>query len=240
MELTRKERSVVQLLRRKRIATLAILCHELTVSRMTVVRALNKHGYHSSVNHNASYYTLRDLPRFDEDGLWSYRGVCFSKHGSLAQTLLALAQNSPAGSMVRELEKRVQTRVGNLLSRLCRERKLSRCFVGHEAVYMAVDDERRQQQQEERERRQRELQASRGSSAADRLDLPPRYDVATVLEVLIQVIKTPRANAAQIGKALRGRGLKINTVQVQQVLEFYALQKKRHTGRGGAGTAAGA
>ena len=34
------------------------------------------HFMYGSINHNASYYTLHDIPRFDEDGLWSYRNIC--------------------------------------------------------------------------------------------------------------------------------------------------------------------
>ena len=45
MELTRKESDVVQRLRRKRVATMKALRHELAISHMTVVRALRKYGY---------------------------------------------------------------------------------------------------------------------------------------------------------------------------------------------------
>ena len=98
MDLTQKESEVVQRLRRKRIGTMKILREELAVSHMTVFRALNKYGYYSSVNHNASYYTLHDIPRFDEDGLWIYRKICFSEHGSLSETLVNLVPSNPVGS----------------------------------------------------------------------------------------------------------------------------------------------
>jgi hypothetical protein len=58
--------------------------------------------------------------------------------------------------------------------------------------------------------------------------------VVTVLEVLIQVIKTPAANAAELAKSLRSRGVKITAVQVQRVLDFYSVKKKRHHRRRGA------
>jgi hypothetical protein len=230
MELTRKESEVVQRLRRNRIGTMRILCEELAVSHMTVFRALNKYGYHSSVNHNASYYTLHDIPRFDGDGLWTYREVCFSEHGSLRRTLVRLTEKSPVGLTVAELEQRVRTKVGNLLSRLCQQQQLSRCFAGRQAVYLAVDRERQQQQRQERERQ--ESHAPRASSSMDTgTGFPPRYDVVTVLEVLIQIIKTPAAEAVELAKALRARGVKITAVQVQRVLDFYAIQKKRNTRR---------
>jgi hypothetical protein len=229
MDLTRKESEVVRRLRRKRIGTMKTLCAELAVSHMTVFRALSKYGYHSSVNHNASYYTLHDIPRFDVDGLWTYRKVCFSEHGSLSRTLVNLAEKSPAGLTVTELEQRVKTRVGNLLSRLCQQQQLNRCFAGREAVYLAVDTERQRQQ----ERARQESYSLRASSSSDaaQVRFPPRYDVITVLEVLMQIIKTPAAEAAELAKMLRVRGVKTTAVKVQRVLDFYGIKKKRNTRR---------
>lgn len=202
------------------------LCEELVVSRMTVVRGLNRYGYYSSVNLNASYYTLHDTPRFNELGLWTYRDICFSKHGSLGNTLVALAENAPGGLTVLELEQLVKTKVGNLLSRLCRQNELSRFFAGRHAVYLAVDDKIRQRQQQQRERARQESQARLSSSDTAWGTFPSGCDVVTVLEVLMQIIKTPKADAAELARALRARGVKITAVQVQRVLKFYAIQKK--------------
>ena len=229
MDLTQKESEVVRRLRRKRIGTMKILREELAVSHMTVFRALQKYGYHSSVNHNASYYTLHDIPRFDEDGLWTYRKICFSEHGSLSKTLVNLVKESPTGLTVAELEQRVKTKVGNLLSRLCQQQQLGRCFAGREAVYLAADTER--QRQQERERQESRVLQAFSSSDAEPARFPPGYEVITVLEILMQTIKTPAADAAELAKALRVRGVKITAVKVQRVLDFYGIKKKRNTRR---------
>jgi hypothetical protein len=229
MDLTQKESEVVRRLRRKRIGTMKILREELAVSHMTVFRALQKYGYHSSVNRNASYYTLHDIPRFDEDGLWTYREICFSEHGSLSKTLVNLVRESPTGLTVAELEQRVKTKVGNLLSRLCQQQQLGRCFAGREAVYLAADTER--QRQQERERQESRVLQAFSSSDAEPARFPPGYEVITVLEILMQTIKTPAADAAELAKALRVRGVKTTAVKVQRVLDFYGIKKKRNTRR---------
>jgi hypothetical protein len=231
MELTRTEARVVNRLRSKRVDTMNDLCQQLHVSHMSVVRALKKYGYFTSINHNASYYTLHDIPCFDDDGLWSYRKICFSSHRTLDKTLVALVHSSAAGLSVAQLQQRLGTQVGNLLSRLCRQQELTRCFAGRQAIYLAVEPQRQQRQREQLELQQ---QAARSTTAEDTLgpSFPPRCDVVLVLEVLIQIIKTPRADAAELAKAIRTRGLKINARQVQRVIDFYALQKKRHTRHG--------
>jgi hypothetical protein len=242
MELTPSESKVMHRLRRLRVATMETLRRDLDVSHMTVVRACQKYGYFSSINRNASFYTLRDTPDFDPDGLWTYRGICFSRHRTLEKTLVALVHDSPAGLTVAELEARLHTRVGNLLSRLCRRKAVDRGAHGRQAVYLASDGPRQRQQRATRERL-REEGAQRATAVAPvatpRDSFPPRLEVVVVLEVLLQCIKTPRADAAAVARRLRAAGRKITAVQVQRVFAFYDLKKKRHTGRRGAGSATG-
>jgi hypothetical protein len=235
MQLTRTETNVVSRLRSKRVATMDFLCQQLRVSHMSVVRALKKYGYFTSINHNAAYYTLHDIPRFDDDGLWSYRNICFSSHRTLAKTLVALVQNAPAGLSVAQLQQRLNTKVGNLLSRLCQENELTRCFLGRQAVYLAVEPQRQQRQRQELERQQPQQQSPATTTALGETDspsFPPRCDVVLVLEVLIQIIKAPTADAAGLAQAIRARGVQINARQVQRVIDFYSLQKKRNPRRG--------
>ena len=216
----------MQRLRRKRVATMKALRHELAISHMTVVRALRKYGYYTSVNFNAIFYTLHDIPHFDEDGLWTYRNICFSQHHNLDKAIVALVHNAPAGRTVAELEQRVNTKVANLLSRLCRQERLTRYFIGRQTAYLAVDRQRQLQQREQRDLSKQEKQDTTVSLDTKEPVYPPDCDIVMVLEVLIQIIKTPKADAAAVAQAVRARGINISAVGVQQVLDFYAIQKK--------------
>jgi hypothetical protein len=60
----------------ERIATLEHLKAALgTTGTMTVFRRLKALGYLSSYSHRGKYYTLLEIPEFDELGLWSYHSV---------------------------------------------------------------------------------------------------------------------------------------------------------------------
>jgi len=120
--LTDREQKLVNWLRQRKVASLQQLQRQFQVSHMTVFRALKKHGYYTSYNHNAAYYTPADVPQFDEWGLWAWRDVHFSREGTLLNTLRALVTQAPAGLTVGELQQRLQTRVANLLSRLSARR----------------------------------------------------------------------------------------------------------------------
>src|SRR3972149_12005335 len=109
-----------------------------TRSRMTVFRRLSPMGYVSSYSHAGRYYTLRDIPVFDPDGLWQHAGVLFSREGTLKKTLVRLVQQADAGQFHRELQVRLGLRVHNTLADLIAEQRLGRepldaanPFVGH-------------------------------------------------------------------------------------------------------------
>jgi hypothetical protein len=63
----------------------------------TARRRLKDWRAHTSYNQNGRYYALPDVPAFDGDGLWHWRGVFFSRYGNLKQTVVELIRRSSAG-----------------------------------------------------------------------------------------------------------------------------------------------
>src|SRR5258705_140699 len=87
-----------------KMATLGELKRALrTQVDLTVFRKLKQLDYLTSYSHRARYYTLRQIARFDADGLWSYDAVWFSGHGTLLATAEAWVQHSPQGYFAEEL-----------------------------------------------------------------------------------------------------------------------------------------
>ena len=79
--------SLITLFRRRLIATMGQMKAALgTVVDMTVFRKLRELPYSSSYSHRGRFYTLESLAEFDERGLWTCRGVQFSRFGSLIDT----------------------------------------------------------------------------------------------------------------------------------------------------------
>lgn len=58
---------------------------------------------YTSYNKNGKYYTLPQVPQFNQNGLWKYNDVGFSKHGNLKKTIVHLITTSSAGLSGREL-----------------------------------------------------------------------------------------------------------------------------------------
>lgn len=93
----------LNIFRRSKILTVWDLASMMQCSLITVRRKLKQWNTYTSYNKNGRYYVLPDVPQFDSNGLWHYRGICFSKYGNLTKTLVALVTNSKAGLNASEM-----------------------------------------------------------------------------------------------------------------------------------------
>ena len=99
------EKQVLDRFRRQKIATLDQLVKWLRCSAITVRRRLKKWQSFTSINQNGRYYSLPQIPVFDQNGLWRFQAVLFSKHGNLTQTIVALIANSAKGLSAVEIAR---------------------------------------------------------------------------------------------------------------------------------------
>src|SRR5260370_20035166 len=146
MPLPPHQAAVLHHCKHRTVAAMGQLRSALDTSAMPVVRALKQHGYFASFNHNARYYTLRETPRFDANGLWFYRSIGFSQHRTLPDTLVALVYDSLAGCAAPELALLLRTPVANLLALLVRQQRLARRPLGRHVVYLALQPQPQEQQ----------------------------------------------------------------------------------------------
>lgn len=134
-------------LHRKTIATLEQLKAALgTAATMTVFRCLKALRYLSSYSHRGKYYTLPEIPEFDEQGLWSYHSVCFSQHGNLMATVKDFVEEATAGWTAQELERIVHVEVKRPLLQLFQGRAIHREKLSGVYTYFSASAEKRRSQ----------------------------------------------------------------------------------------------
>ncbi len=110
-----------------------------TSVKMTALRKLRALGYLSSYSHTGRYYTLKQVARWDGHGLWVHKGVRFSRHGSLLETLAWLIDQSPDGRFASELVDVVRVRVQGALRTLYRRERALRHQIGSQFLYVSVE-----------------------------------------------------------------------------------------------------
>ena len=136
-----------QLLVERKIATMAELKSVLgTEVDMTVFRRLRELDYHSSYSHRGKYYTLHEVAEFDDLGLWCFRSVCFSRHGTLLKTCEVLVDGAEAGYASDELEHVLHVQVKDPLRKLALEGRISREKIDGRFVHFAADSSVRSKQ----------------------------------------------------------------------------------------------
>jgi hypothetical protein len=135
------------LLLRHQIATLDELKQALgTPVDVTVFRKLKPLDYLTSYSHRGRYYTLREIARFDDHGLWSQAGVWFSRFGTLLATAEAFVHRSPCGYFADELARALHVEVQDALHQLVQQGRVSRQIVSGLYLYTAIDPTLQRQQ----------------------------------------------------------------------------------------------
>jgi hypothetical protein len=128
------------LLLRQQIATLDEMKQALgTPVDLTVFRKLKPLGYLTSYSHRGRYYTLREIARFDDHGLWSQADVWFSRFGTLLATAEVFVNRSPRGYFADELARALHVQVQDALHQLTQQRRVTRQMVSGLYLYTATD-----------------------------------------------------------------------------------------------------
>lgn len=136
-----------QHLRRHKIADLPELKRALgTDTGLTVFRKLKELGYLASYTHRGRFYTLPNVARFDDHGLWSHEAVWFSRYGTLLSTVEAFVLASPNGYYADELADVLHAAVHEPLRHLFQRERLSRTEVDGRFLYTAIEAPQRRDQ----------------------------------------------------------------------------------------------
>ncbi len=171
---------LAQLVRRKNIATMPQLKQALgTSSDATVFRKLKELSYLTSYTHSGRYYTLEQIPSFDDQGLWSFRGVGFSRYGTLLSTVEAFIGRSEAGWHENELAAVLQVSVKEALLGLVRRGRVAREKVGGRYLYGVADQRARKKQV--LSRKHLEIEATFGTLARSGESMSDELKAAIVL-----------------------------------------------------------
>jgi hypothetical protein len=128
-----------KLFHRRKCWMLDQLAQTFGYALISVRRFLKQIGYFRSYTDNGRWYTLHDSPDFDRDGLWHYRGIGFSKHGSLTATIDHLVGRSPAGLSASELSQKLQHPCHAVLTQLHKAGRLDRLRPCGQFRYLAAD-----------------------------------------------------------------------------------------------------
>ena len=214
-------KALSNLFHKNRVAALDDLFRALdTQCRMSVFRRLKDIGYRTSYTHCDRYYTLENIPKFDERGLWFFQDVGFSKSGTLKATIKTLVESGPAGFTHEELEGLLHIRVHSTLWELVRENAIGREDLEGIYLYVSTSPERAAEQL----KRQKDIRAG----------IVAPLPTAMVIEILAEALLVGRVriSAGLVAARLGARGHSVSVEQVEGVFAQYGVMVEKKTARG--------
>ena len=91
------------LLKKIKIFTIEQIVSSLSCSIPTARLKIKQWHAYTSYNQNGRYYVLPNVPDFDQNDIWCFKGICFSKHGNLKKTIIHQVNNSTEGLSGKQL-----------------------------------------------------------------------------------------------------------------------------------------
>lgn len=206
------EADFVRTFRDARVLTLEDLRHRFSISRATAFRWLGEHGYFSSYNHRGRYFTIEEVARFDSRGLFCFGDACFSRYGTLKDTVAHFVADSTAGMTHEELSELLGVRVHNALLELVNEGAISRERIGPVFLYTSAEKEKGADQ----------VRVRMASGASD-FEPTSRQIIA----VLLELVRDAEASREEIAARCQRSGVQLGRATVDAVFTLYDLEKKR-------------
>lgn len=195
----------------KKIMTIKQLSKILACSQITAKRRLKKWKALTSINKNSKYYTLPEIPVFDQNGLWKFETVVFSKYGNLKKTIIELIKRSDAGLSGRQLSKLLPIqRNSSMLSQLQYQSEITR--EKHAGVYVYFSNS-----QEIYQRQKQQLA---------RLLPVKALSTAEVITILTALIKHHNFSSAFIAALPEVKRKKISRAAIDRFMEKHGFIKK--------------
>ena len=141
-----------KLLQSKIVMSIKQIRHELAGRpRSSLFRDLKEIECLTSYSHAGQYHALKSKVKFNVDGLWFYEQACFSRHGTLKNTLIRIISSSLAGMTHKELKTLLHIQVQNPLTHLVKINKLQRRVLAEQIfVYLSYDEPQVQDQWQKR------------------------------------------------------------------------------------------
>ncbi len=180
---------IEKLFAQRKCWTIEALHHQLEYAVISVRGFLKQMGYFSSFTHNSKWYTLQSIPDFDENGLWFYEKIGFSRHGNFKESIRYFIEQSRQGLSAQQLTELLQTPCSAVLTQMYHQGRIDRFKPRGAFIYLS-----RVPATNQRQVTQFQSPVVAGCSAQQLTAISAVY-------VLVEYIKNPQASVEMLSKA---------------------------------------
>ena len=202
----------ISMFRNRKVLSIKDLSGMIKKSNRTIYRYLAQWKTYTSYNFNGKYYTLQDIPVFDENGLWVYNDIRFSMHGNLTSTIQYLIDNSSIGLTLNQLQEILGSSIYSVLPKMAVDKLIFREKLSGVYVYFSINQELRTRQFDLLDKK--------------RFEITPAISCETAIKILVCRIQYPQLDFDTFVRKLHKQGVKSDATQIEAFFEFHGLEKK--------------
>ena len=197
---------------KRKIITIEELSSLLKSSIKTARRRLKLWGAYTSYNENGRFYTLSNIPEFDNNGLWVYQTIRFSKYGNLKQTTIKMIKISKAGYDAAELCDLLGIPVRSFLSILQKNKEIKREKIQGRFVYFSANEKEFIKQNIYRINMTRIIRLPKDTDA---------------ISILVEKIKNSHLNVEALSSRLRENNCFVTPENIRNLFDYHGLTVKK-------------
>ncbi|HHF53378.1 MAG TPA: hypothetical protein ENL43_03330 [candidate division WOR-3 bacterium] len=212
-----KENEVIKVFKEKRTMTVQELSKLMGCSVPTIRKRLTRWRVYTSYNRNGRYYVMPGIPGFDKNGLWNYRGIRFSRFGTLKQTVIQHVKASENGLSASEIGLLVGLNPRSFMLQFRNIPEIKREKIEGKYIYFSSLNTEYLAQKEKREVAYRE-----------RLLQLPSDSEATL--ILVDIIRHPDTTIKDSVRRLRRKGMSVEEKTISNLLDFHKIALKKTPG----------
>lgn len=207
------------LLKKQVVFTLSDLSTIMNISVRTVQRHLKQWDIIRSYDNNGKYFALRESSQYNKYFIWNYKGIHFSKYGTLKNTLVGVIKNSETGLSAKEIQQIIGLDTRSFLFHYKDSEEIRREKIQGYYVYFSSEISEYNYQ----------LTGRKKQLLSNKILISPLKNTVAIA-VLVELIKNPDFTEEKLLEHLRKQKIKscakLKSQEITEFLIFHGIKKK--------------
>jgi len=209
---------VENIIRSKKIQTFEQILKHVRCSDVTLRRDIRRIKGITSYTHQGRFITLKGIPKFDNNGIWFYRKVGFTKYKNSLELIVHLINSSGEGLSREQIQEILKIQIYQQIQTLLKRNELYRSKIGNRYIYLPEELAKNQKKR---------MQLLNANNVEEYYDAMVRSSDLVALLKAVLIEKKIKINVKNLKGFTQKYSLKIPLKKVEQLLLKYNLTEKK-------------
>lgn len=208
--------TIERIIRKYKIQSFVTILSKMDCSSITLRRDIKAIGGTTSYTHRGKYITLADIPVFNENGIWFYKKVGFTKFKNSLDLIVSII-NTKEGITKENIEEILKIKISKQIQILLKQNRLHRVKLGAKYFYLS-------EELAKNKKRQMQLLPIYIEEYYDK-----KVNITDLIAVLKVVLSEHKIDTDNLKKLVEKYSLQVPIKKIEKLLLKYDLSsKKKH------------